>query len=63
MMNKQANTFLPFPLVRRSGMTNLAYRDENTSDDPLPFIIEATASNPDGATRITEVRQETHDDQ
>jgi hypothetical protein len=43
---------------------NSTGRDEITSEDPLPAIVEATVDGfvCDRATRLTEVKQETTDD-
>ena len=68
-MSEKRSTSLPArgtPFIQRYGTIpcNDASRDHETFDDPLP---DAVALNSDGltirgATRLTEVRQETTDD-
>jgi hypothetical protein len=62
MTNRTRDRFLPFLLQHPDGATNPEWRDEITCDDPLPAIVEPRAYLARG-TRITEIKQETLDDQ
>ncbi len=63
MTSRTSDKPLPFLLLYRADDTNPACRDEIACDDPLPPILEATPACFGRETRMTEVKQETLDDQ
>lgn len=63
MTNSSQSTYLPYPIIRELSETIGSFRDEITSDDPLPVILAAPATSPPPVTQITDVSQETLDEQ
>lgn len=63
MRSRTCDKFLPFLLLHPPDDTNPVFRDEVTCDDTLPAIVETSPAYLACATRITEVKHETHDDQ
>jgi hypothetical protein len=63
MTSRTFDNPLPFLLLHPAADTNPACRDKITCDDPLPAIVETTRTCFGRETRMTEVKQETLDDQ
>jgi hypothetical protein len=63
MTNRIQGEFFPLLLQHANAETSQNRRDENACDDPLPHVVETDSEGRARGTRITEVSQETTDDQ